>query len=165
MYYKLHDCNINLGICLPMDVFFFLYYPLVDCSLPFTRKLHTHLKYQNRKLDNTYGWQKSTKWYEILFKLFSSLNFVLRNHSSMCYQTRLFWNIEIPSFSRQLISNRKRSISNNNNISRWGKVFKNKSSKICGRQPLKNSTWSILEYFVADKECEKNNISRSAGPE
>ena len=45
----------------------------------------------------------------------------------------------------------------------WGKVFKNRPSKICGRQPLKNvadyitsnflkavstnSTWSILEYF------------------
>ena len=27
------------------------------------------------------------------------------------------------------------------------KVFKNKPSKICGRQSLKNFTWSILEYF------------------
>ena len=30
----------------------------------------------------------------------------------------------------------------------WDKVFKNGPSKICGRQPLKNFTWSILEYFV-----------------
>ena len=26
-------------------------------------------------------------------------------------------------------------------------VFKNGPSKICGRQPLKNLTWSILEYL------------------
>ena len=30
----------------------------------------------------------------------------------------------------------------------WGKVFKNGPSKICVRQPLKNFTWSILEYFA-----------------
>ena len=29
----------------------------------------------------------------------------------------------------------------------WVKVFKNGPSKICGRQPLKNSTWSIFEYL------------------
>ena len=29
----------------------------------------------------------------------------------------------------------------------WDKVFKNRPSKICGRQPFKNFTWSILEYF------------------
>ena len=29
----------------------------------------------------------------------------------------------------------------------WDKVFKNEPSKICGRQPLKNFTSSILEYF------------------
>ena len=28
------------------------------------------------------------------------------------------------------------------------KVFKNGPNKICGRQPLKNFTWSILEYFA-----------------
>ena len=27
------------------------------------------------------------------------------------------------------------------------KVFKNGPSKICGRQPLKKFTWSILKYF------------------
>ena len=31
----------------------------------------------------------------------------------------------------------------------WGKVFKNGASQICGRQPLKNYTWSIFEYFVS----------------
>ena len=30
----------------------------------------------------------------------------------------------------------------------WGKVFKNGTSEISGRQLLKNFTWSILEYFV-----------------
>ena len=30
----------------------------------------------------------------------------------------------------------------------WDKLFKNGPSRICGRQPLKNFTWSILEYFV-----------------
>ena len=30
----------------------------------------------------------------------------------------------------------------------WDKVFKNGLSKICGRQPLRNFTWPILEYFV-----------------
>ena len=29
-----------------------------------------------------------------------------------------------------------------------GQSFKNAPNKICGRQPLKNFTWSILEYFV-----------------
>ena len=31
--------------------------------------------------------------------------------------------------------------------SKWDKVFKNGASKICGRQPLKNFTCSIREYF------------------
>ena len=30
----------------------------------------------------------------------------------------------------------------------WDKVFKNGQSKICGRQPLKNFTYIILEYFL-----------------
>ena len=30
----------------------------------------------------------------------------------------------------------------------WDKVFKNGSSEISERQPLKSFTWSILEYFV-----------------
>ena len=30
----------------------------------------------------------------------------------------------------------------------WGKVLKNRPNKSCGRQPLKDFTWSILEYFV-----------------
>ena len=29
----------------------------------------------------------------------------------------------------------------------WVKVFKNGLSKICGRQPLKSFTWSVLEYL------------------
>ena len=33
---------------------------------------------------------------------------------------------------------------------RWEKAFKNGPSKICGRELLKNFTWSILEYFVPD---------------
>ena len=30
----------------------------------------------------------------------------------------------------------------------WDKAFKNEPSESCGRQPLQNFTWSILEYFV-----------------
>ena len=30
----------------------------------------------------------------------------------------------------------------------WNKLFNNGPGKICGRQPLKNFTWSIPEYFV-----------------
>ena len=30
----------------------------------------------------------------------------------------------------------------------WGKEFKNEQSKIFGSKPLKNFTWSILEYVV-----------------
>ena len=30
----------------------------------------------------------------------------------------------------------------------WDKVFKNGPRKICGRQPLRKFTWSMLEYFV-----------------
>ena len=33
---------------------------------------------------------------------------------------------------------------------RWEYVFKNETSKICGRQLSKNFTWFILEYFVLD---------------
>ena len=33
----------------------------------------------------------------------------------------------------------------------WDKVFKNGTSKICGRQPLKSFTWAILEYFIPYK--------------
>ena len=29
----------------------------------------------------------------------------------------------------------------------WDKAFKNGPSKICGREPLKGFTWSILEYL------------------
>ena len=36
------------------------------------------------------------------------------------------------------------------NIFIWVKVFKNGPSKICGREPSENFTWSILEYFVAN---------------
>ena len=32
-----------------------------------------------------------------------------------------------------------------------GQVFKSRPSKICGRRPLKNFTWSTLEYFVPSK--------------
>ena len=32
-------------------------------------------------------------------------------------------------------------------IDKWVKVFKNEPSKICGRQPLRNFTWFILEYL------------------
>ena len=31
----------------------------------------------------------------------------------------------------------------------WDKVFKNGPSKICGRQSVKNFTWSILEYLIS----------------
>ena len=31
---------------------------------------------------------------------------------------------------------------------KWDTLFKNRPSKICGGQPLKNFTWSILEYFA-----------------
>ena len=30
----------------------------------------------------------------------------------------------------------------------WDKVFKNGPSKTCGRQSLKNFTWSIFKYFI-----------------
>ena len=36
----------------------------------------------------------------------------------------------------------------NNCYKIWDKVFKNGSSNICGRQPLKTFTWSTLKYFV-----------------
>ena len=37
----------------------------------------------------------------------------------------------------------------------WDKVFKNRPSKICERQSLKNFTWSILEYFVPYENCSQ----------
>ena len=36
----------------------------------------------------------------------------------------------------------------NLNVNIWDKVIRNRPSKTCGRQPLKNLTWSILKYFV-----------------
>ena len=46
---------------------------------------------------------------------------------------------------------------------KWDKIFKNGLSKTCGRQPLKNFIWSILEYFVpngtkAEVCCCASNI-------
>ena len=44
----------------------------------------------------------------------------------------------------------------------WDKVFKNRPSKICGRQPLKNFNLTIPEYFVPfrDKEVSKEKFSK-----
>ena len=39
------------------------------------------------------------------------------------------------------------------------KVFKDGPSKICGRQPLKNLTWSILEYFDPYKDIFAKDIN------
>ena len=38
----------------------------------------------------------------------------------------------------------------------WNKVFKNGLSEIYRRQPLKNFTWSILEYFVSFESQVQN---------
>ena len=38
----------------------------------------------------------------------------------------------------------------------WNAAFKNGPSKICGRQPLKNFTWFIYEYFVPYYESNVN---------
>ena len=40
-------------------------------------------------------------------------------------------------------------------LTKWDKVFKNGPSKICGRQPSKNFTWSILEYFVRNRNANQ----------
>ena len=37
-------------------------------------------------------------------------------------------------------------------------VFKNGLSKICGRQPSKNFTWSIIEYLVPCVEIETDFV-------
>ena len=34
----------------------------------------------------------------------------------------------------------------------WDRVFQNGLNKICGKQPLKNFTWSILKYFAPHRE-------------
>ena len=63
-------------------------------------------------------------------------------------------------FNGTFVNNEVRS----SKINMWSNVFKNGSSKICGRKPLKvlqtisiqinkrlsstNFTWSVLEYFV-----------------
>ena len=39
----------------------------------------------------------------------------------------------------------------------WGKIFKNGPGKICGRQPLKNFPWPVIEYldsFAMEKREE-----------
>ena len=46
----------------------------------------------------------------------------------------------------------------------WDKVFKSGPTKICGTQPLRNFTWSTLEYFVPSlaaqfAEYGKNRVS------
>ena len=42
---------------------------------------------------------------------------------------------------------------------KWDKVFKNGPSKICGRQHLKNFTWSILEYFFLNESNKLTDLS------
>ena len=39
----------------------------------------------------------------------------------------------------------------------WDKPFKNGPSKICGRQALKNFTWSILEYLNTYNDSISDN--------
>ena len=39
---------------------------------------------------------------------------------------------------------------------KWDKVSRIEPSKICGRQPLKKFTWSILEYFVPNVLTPEN---------
>ena len=41
----------------------------------------------------------------------------------------------------------------------WDNVSKNGAGEICGRQPLKNFTWSILKYFVPSVS-RKSNVRR-----
>ena len=41
------------------------------------------------------------------------------------------------------------------------KVLKYGLSKICGRQPLRNITWPILEYFVSFKDVSEPAFSSS----
>ena len=47
-------------------------------------------------------------------------------------------------------------------VHKWDKVLKNGPSKICGRQPSTNFTWSILEYLVSsvlrNSYCKKWSI-------
>ena len=40
-------------------------------------------------------------------------------------------------------------------INKWDKVFKNRLCKICGRQPIKSFSWSILEYFIPSNHGNK----------
>ena len=42
---------------------------------------------------------------------------------------------------------------------KWDQVFKNGPSKICGRQPLKNFTWSIFEYFFLNESDKLIDLS------
>ena len=42
----------------------------------------------------------------------------------------------------------------------WDEVFKNGPSKICGRQPLRNFTWPILEYFVQISQNSLEELDR-----
>ena len=45
-------------------------------------------------------------------------------------------------------------------LCRREKLFKNGPSKICERQPLKNFTWSIFEYFVPDVHNSEGEIDK-----
>ena len=42
---------------------------------------------------------------------------------------------------------------------KWVKVFKYEPSKICGRQPLRNFTWFILEY-LGPNNIDGNQIQK-----
>ena len=44
------------------------------------------------------------------------------------------------------------------NTDKCDKVFKNGPSKICEEQPLKNFTWSILEYFDSNNPWQNSII-------
>ena len=41
-------------------------------------------------------------------------------------------------------------------FTKWDKVFRNGPMKSCGRHPLKNFSWSILEYFVSNVPVSSN---------
>ena len=49
-------------------------------------------------------------------------------------------------------------------IQKWVKVFKNGPSKICGRQPLKNFTWFIIEYLDPKLAANVARFSKCVSP-
>ena len=85
-------------------------------------------------------------WFPVNISWNKSFKFASLNLGKFTWQF-FFWKIRFPAGKCQWLTE-KMLYRGFTRCFIWDKVFKNVSSKFCGRQPLENFAWSILVYFI-----------------